>query len=297
MMISKPAIVIICIVLCAPNLAQAGPLHEAAKAGDIAQIELLLAQGADINESTGLATPLYYAINGQHAEAAQLLIEHGADVNAKSTWGRPLHAAAVKGMTEIVNLLLARGADPNALWKQLTPLHLAARNGRIDVVRALLDHGADINATTNLDEPALHLAIANGHTDVADLLVERGIKAPPVEDIDALLASADPVRGFEVALPCRGCHSVDREMKANAGPPLWGIVDRPKASFGGYTYSPALKALTGTWTHDDLNQYIAQPAWTAPGLTMKMAGIHEAQDRADVIAFLRTLSDDPVPLP
>jgi len=296
-MTPKPAIVIMCLALCAPDIARAGPLHDAAKAGDVAQIELLLAQGADINESTGVATPLYYAINGQHAEAAQLLIERGADVNAKSTWGRPLHAAAVKGMTATVNLLLERGADPNARWKQLTPLHLAARNGRIDVVRTLLDHGADINTATNLDEPALHLAIVNDHADVADLLVERGIKAPPVEDIDALLTSADPARGFEVALPCRGCHSFDREAKANAGPPLWGIVDRPKASFHGYKYSPALKALTGTWTYEDLNQYIAQPAWTAPGLAMKMAGIHEAQDRADIIAFLRTLSDNPAPLP
>ncbi len=296
-MISRIAIAITCLTLGAPDIASAGPLHDAAKAGDVAQIDLLLAQGADINQSSGLAPPLYYAIHERHVEAAELLIEHGADVNAQSTWGAPLHAAASQGLSSIASLLLERGADPNVRWKQLTPLHIAARDGEIEVVAALLDHGADINAVTNLEEPALHLALLNGHSDVADLLLERGTKAPAVEKVDTLIASADAARGEELALPCKGCHSVDREAKIKEGPPLWGIVGRPKASSGGYKYSTALKALTGTWTYADLNEYIAQPAWTAPGLAMKMAGIHAAQDRADIIAFLRTLSDGPAPLP
>src|SRR5262245_28294311 len=117
-MVSKPAIAAMCLALCAPFAAQAGPLHDAAKAGDIAQIEKLLLEGAAINESS-LATPLFFAIRGQHAQAAQLLIERGADVNAQSTWGTPLHAAATKGMTATASLLLERGADPNARWQEL----------------------------------------------------------------------------------------------------------------------------------------------------------------------------------
>lgn len=296
-MVFKPAISILCLMICVTHVARADPIHDAAKAGDIAQLELLLAQGADINKRSSVATPLYYAINTEHAEAAKFLIEHGADVNAPSTWGAPLHAAAARGMTDIVALLLDRGADPNVRWQELTPLHIAARSGWIEVVRLLLDRGADINASSRMDEPALHLAIIFGHQDVADLLRERGTRAPPVEDVERLIASADPAHGFEVALPCRGCHSVDREAKVIDGPPLWDIVGRPKASFNGYKYSPALKALSGNWTYADLNEYIAHPAWTAPGLTMKMAGIHDAQQRADMIAFLRSLSDNPVPLP
>jgi cytochrome c len=258
---------------------------------------MLLDEGADINEVSSIGTPLYFAINAQHVEAAELLIQRGADVNARSTFGRPLHAAAAKGLTSVASLLLERGADPNADWNTLTPLHIAAKYGRIEVVRVLLDHGADINALTALDEPALHLAISYKHTDVADLLRERGTKAPAVEDIEPLMASADPGHGSRVALPCLGCHSVNRETKPSSGPPLWDIVGRPKASYAGYTYSDALKALTGNWTYADLNDYIAHPAWSVPGVAMKMSGIHDPKDRADIIAFLRTLSDHPAPLP
>ena len=327
-MVIKPAIAAVCLALCAPCAAQAGPLHDAAKAGDIAQIEKLLVEGADINESS-LATPLYFAINSQHAEAAQLLIERGADVNARSTLGMPLHAAANKGMTAIASLLLERGADPNALWQQLTALHIAAASGRIEVVRVLLDHGADINArwqqltalhlaagygrievvrvlldhgadvnaVAMYDQSALHLAVKNGHAEIAKLLIERGTKAPPVQKITSLLASADPAKGELVAAPCRGCHSIDREAKIIDGPPLYNIVGRSRASIEEYRYSAALKAAGGTWTYDALNSYIAQPAWTIPGVSMNFPGIPEPQDRANLIAYLRTLSDQPAPLP
>src|SRR5262245_18395208 len=238
------AIVFAGVVFCSLSEADAGPLHDAAKAGDVAQIELLLNQGADINEVSGSGTPLYFAVNTQHAEAAELLIQRGADVNARSTFGMPLHAAAAKDLPSVASLLLEHGADPNADWNTLKPLHIAAKYGRVNVARLLLDHGADIKALTAMDEPALHLAIINKHADVADLLRERGTKTPTVEEIEPLLASADPEHGYQVALPCRGCHSVDREAKPNTGPPLWDIVERPKASYVGFQYSDALKALT-----------------------------------------------------
>src|SRR6185437_5884078 len=101
-------------------------------------------------------------------------------------------------------------------------------------VRLLLDHGADVNAMAGFDAPALHFAIMNGHTDVAKLLVERGTKAPPVEEITRLLASSDPARGKTVAQPCTACHTMDREAKTLYGPPLWDIVNRPKANLKGY---------------------------------------------------------------
>ena len=290
------AIAVFYLAFFTSKLANADPLLDAVRAGDLTQIELLLSQGADINQGDGLATPLYYAITSKHEDAAQLLIERGADVNAPTIWGAPLHAAASHNLPSIIVLLLDRGADPNAQWSHLTPLHIAAKNGRVEIVEILLDHGAEINALSNLDEPALHFAVVNGHAEVVALLDSRGAEAPLVESIDPLLASADPARGQETALVCRNFHTVNREAKTHAGPTLWEIVGRPKASVPGYQYSDALKALGGVWTYADLNEYIAHPAFTIPGVAMKMAGIHDPKDRADIIAFLRTLTDNPVPL-
>jgi cytochrome c len=150
---------------------------------------------------------------------------------------------------------------------------------------------------TTLDEPALHLAIIYKHPDVADLLRERGVKAPPAEEVETLIASADLESGSKVASACGACHSLEREPRPGRGPPLWDIVGRPKASYADYKFSDALKATTGNWTYAELNDYIAHPAWTIPGITMKMPGIHDRKKRADLIAFLRTLSDHPAPLP
>lgn len=240
---------------------------------------------------------LHYAIQGGHAEAVELLIMRGADVNAKSTWGTPLHLAASAGHADIAVLLLERGADTNARRLSLTPLHIAAIVGKTEVVRVLLDHGADINALTDFDEPAWHLAIIKGHAEAAALLRERGTKAPPAEDIVGLLASADPARGETVALPCTACHAMDQTGKIKQGPPLWNVVGRPKASIEKFNYSPALRETGGEWTYEALNDFLAHPAWTIPGTAMHMKGTHDPRVRADLISFLRTLSDNPAPLP
>jgi cytochrome c len=279
------------------SAANAAPLHEAAKEGDLETIEQLLAQGADINESSALATPLHYAIQRGHAKAAELLIRRGANVNATSTWGTPLHSAAAAGLTDIARLLLERGADPNANWKTTVPLHVAARVGATEVVRLLLDHGADINALTSLDEPALHLALIQGHKETADLLRERGTMALAAEKITGLLASADPAHGEQLALRCKGCHTMKQSGPLMKGPPLWDIVGRPKASFAKFAYSPALKAVGGEWTYEALNNFLAYPAWTIPGTSMVLQGRHNPRDRADLIIFLRTLSNNPAALP
>jgi cytochrome c len=275
----------------------AAPLHDAAKEGDVEKIEELLAQGADINESSALATPLHFAIQRGHAKAAELLIKRGANVNATSTWGTPLHSAAAAGLIDIARLLLERGADVNANWKGNVPLHIAARTGRTEIVLLLLDHGANINALTVHDEPALHLAIIQGHGDTADLLRQRGTRAAVAEEITELLASSDLAHGKQLALRCGGCHSMDQSGKVKKGPPLWDVVGRPKASFPKFAYSPAIKAAGGEWTYEALNNFLAYPAWTIPGTSMFLQGMHNPRDRADLISFLRTLSNNPAALP
>jgi cytochrome c len=274
----------------------AGPLQDAAKAGDANKIEQLVSEGADVNEK-GLATALHYAVRGGHVKAVELLIARGAEINATSTWGTPLHLAASGGHAGITRLLLQRGADANARKDTQTPLHIAAIVGNTEVVRVLIDNGADINALNALDQPALHLAIIKDHPETADLLRDCGTGPPPAEEIKQLLASADAVHGQTVALVCTACHAMDQSGEIKQGPPLWNIVGRPKASFEKFDYSPALKAVGGEWTYDALNNFLAHPGWTVPGIKMEMKGTPSPQDRADLISFLRTLSNNPAALP
>lgn len=287
---------ITCILLGLGNSAMADPLRDAAIAGDVMQIKKLLSEGAEINGGAALASPLFYAIQNGHEKAALTLIKLGADVNAPSIWGTPLHAAAAADMPMAATWMIGYGAKLDARWNQMTPLHLAARNGNIAVARILIDRGADTAALTLFEEPPLHLAVLNGHEELADLLRKKGASAPDIEEIEGLLPTANPERGRILAVPCGKCHTTTdpTSVTACAGGPLWNIVGRPKAQEGP-KFSPALKAIGGVWTYHDLNVFLAQPAWSVPGTIMRMQGIHDPQDRADLIAYLGTLRDDQAP--
>ena len=122
-------------------------------------------------------------------------------------------------------------------------------------------------------------------------------KAAPEQSIGTLLASADAKRGESDTAVCRTCHNFDKGGPNMIGPNLWGVVGRPRASVPGYDYSSAMKAKGGKWTFDELNKFLANPKGYIPGTAMGFAGLPSPTDRADVIAYLRTLSDNPVPLP
>jgi cytochrome c len=116
-------------------------------------------------------------------------------------------------------------------------------------------------------------------------------------DLGAMLASADPAAGEKIFNKCKACHTSEQGGKNKVGPNLWNIVDRPKASHEGFSYSGALSGLGGEWTYADLNAFLTKPKDFAPGTKMTFAGLTKPEDRAEVIAYLRTLSDSPKPLP
>ena len=96
---------------------------------------------------------------------------------------------------------------------------------------------------------------------------------------------------------CFTCHTVDKGGANKVGPNQWNIVGRKKGSHEGFSYSSALKEKGGEWTYQDINQMIFKPASFIKGTKMAFAGIAKEQDRADLIAYLRTMNDNPPPLP
>ena len=112
------------------------------------------------------------------------------------------------------------------------------------------------------------------------------------------MASADPVEGEKVARKCKACHSLDKGGPNKIGPALWDIVGRGIAGAEGYKYSGALSGMSGdSWSLENLDAFIERPKDYAPGTKMSFAGISKEDDRAALLAYLRSLSDNPVPLP
>ncbi|MDE2603743.1 MAG: cytochrome c family protein [Bradyrhizobium sp.] len=114
---------------------------------------------------------------------------------------------------------------------------------------------------------------------------------------NAVLAAASAERGAQTAKQCEICHNVEEGKGAKIGPDLYGVVGRPVASEPGFSYSAALKAKGGKWTFDALNKWITDPRADVPGTSMTFAGLSNEKKRADVIAYLNTLSKNPEPLP
>jgi cytochrome c len=127
-----------------------------------------------------------------------------------------------------------------------------------------------------------------------------GATAPveePVPDWGTVLASANTANGKSVSARCEQCHDISNAKQSKIGPPLWGVIGRPRASVPGFSYSSAMMSDHTAWAFTSLFKYLKSPATIVPGTKMSFAGLRAAQDRIDLIAFLRTQSDSPVAIP
>jgi len=283
-----------------PFVSHAAAIHDAAVKGDVAAITAALDAGAGVNESDRQGTPLYLAVRGGHLAAAKLLIERGADVNAATTpaLGPALMPALAKSNIELIKLLLDGGANPNAQRGREAALHIAVRSGCLDCVKALVKAGADVNAKTKDGKTPLHMAKFTRQREVADYLLSHGVVMPTPAPILMKLASADVEKGRTYFTHvCHGCHNAEPQGGIKTGPNLWGVVGRDKASMPNMRYSDTLLGLEGVWTYEDLNKYLLEPMLTTPGVYMEVPGVPDETERVNLIAYLRTLSDKPLPLP
>ena len=120
----------------------------------------------------------------------------------------------------------------------------------------------------------------------------------PIAD---LLASADPARGETAFKKCASCHSVEKGAGNKVGPNLYGVVGRPIAQLADFSYSGPMKAFSEegkqVWDFDHMNGFLLAPKKYIKGTAMGFAGDKKDQERADIIAYLNTKSDAPLPMP
>jgi cytochrome c len=135
---------------------------------------------------------------------------------------------------------------------------------------------------------------------VTEAAPEQAAGAPAAElpAIGPKLKDADVKHGEALyKQQCFTCHTIDKGGVNKVGPNQWDVVGRKKASHEGFSYSSALQQKGGEWTYEDINHMIFKPQAFVRGTKMAFAGLPKEQDRADLIAYLRTMNDKPPPLP
>ena len=121
--------------------------------------------------------------------------------------------------------------------------------------------------------------------------------AEPEASLASLLAAADLARGKKVFNKCKACHTTSEGGKNGIGPNLWNVVNAEPGAREDFNYSKALRRLAGKpWSYENLDAFLVKPKAYAKGTKMTFVGIKKAKDRANVIAFLRSLSASPAPL-
>ena len=135
--------------------------------------------------------------------------------------------------------------------------------------------------------------------EIAAPMAAPGAAPAVLNPIGPLLASADVAVGETIAKrQCASCHTFVDGGKNGVGPNIYNTIGQPRAEGrADFNFSAAIKGKAGTWGYEDLNAWLAKPTTFAPGTRMAFAGLNSEKQRADVIAYLRTLSASPVPLP
>lgn len=118
-----------------------------------------------------------------------------------------------------------------------------------------------------------------------------------VPSLSELMVSASADRGARVFRRCQACHTDTSGAANKVGPNLWGIMGAGRGAVAGFGYSAAFQAAGGTWSFENMDEYLASPSKAIPGNKMSFAGLRKEKERADVMAYMNSMGDAPVPLP
>ncbi len=140
----------------------------------------------------------------------------------------------------------------------------------------------------------LAYAVEKPDAPAAGQVAAAPVAVPP---ISPLLAKADLAVGEASAKKCAACHTFDKGGPNRVGPNLYDVVGRKPGQVAGFAYSKPLMAVAEEWNYEHLNKYLNNPKATIPGNKMAFAGIPKPDERAALIAWLRSKSDSPKPLP
>lgn len=157
------------------------------------------------------------------------------------------------------------------------------------------------NITDFLYKPEYNVAKRGYQVTVQDTTSQSA--AAPAEpqftsdDIIKFIKAGNADNGKELAKKCSICHNFAQGGPNMVGPNLWNVVGGPQHHRPDYSYSQAVQSLTGQWTYENLFHFLNSPRKFIPGTKMTFVGFDKPQDISDVIMYLRSLSDNPIPLP
>lgn len=146
------------------------------------------------------------------------------------------------------------------------------------------------------ETPAYYVALPEQEAAEATE-AEEAAAEPAGPTLDSLLADASVSQGQRAFAKCQACHAIEAGASHKIGPNLHNVVGAEVARHPDFNYSSALTEHGGRWDYEALSTYLEDPRNAIPGNKMAFAGVKDLEDRANLIAFLRSNTENPPPLP
>ena len=156
----------------------------------------------------------------------------------------------------------------------------------VDIVAESLFHVEELEKSAYVVE-----GLEATEATTVEVVVDEG------PSLSELMVTASADRGARVFRRCQACHTDASGAAHKVGPNLWGIMGAGRGAIADFGYSAALQSVGGDWSFENMDAYLASPAKAIPGNKMSFAGLRKENERADVMAYMNSKSDTPIPLP